>query len=189
MCATQRVFEDNDLMNKILSLLDYPMVYALYGVNKTVYTEAKQIYETKYINMKLIFTKTYASTITKYRKALSMREKFVWSSVLMHDILEYKLWPFMLENPYMAENMFFLWMDMRKYSTLYNKDFYTLVNKDYNTVRKQMAKYVHFDDTKELTMLTMRKLVSFKGIPKAYTMSKQSLVRHLKRSNEQLYIW
>jgi len=190
MCvAAQHVFDNCNIVNKILSTLDYPMVYSLYGINKTVFTEAKSIYEKKHNDMKKLFTKIYENTIYKYRKSLIMREKFIWSSVLMSDILEYKLWPFLLGNPYLASNLFFLWIDMRPYSAFYKNDFKKLFNKDYDTIRKQMGEYIHFDYTEELTMSTMRRLVSFKGIPKAYSMSKQSLVRHLRRSTNQLYYW
>ena len=185
MNPAQEVFDSAVLVHKILSELDYPEVYALYGTNRTFFSEAKPMYTEQYRTKKDRFNQIYGRAMSEYRKALNMRDKFVSSTMLMVNILEHNLWPFLLENPYMSENLFMLWMDMHPYSKRYSNP----PNINYDDIRSKMGRYIHFDSVSDFTLLTMRRLVAFKGVRGAYAMTKRQLVGHLKRKKDQLYYW
>jgi hypothetical protein len=188
MNPAQEVFDSAVLVHKILSELDYPEVYALYGTNRTFFSEAKPMYTEQYRTKKDRFNQIYGRAMSEYRKALNMRDKFVSSTMLMVNILEHNLWPFLLENPYMSENLFMLWTEMHRYSKMY-ANCSKLLDINYNDIRSNMGSYIHFDSVSDFTVLTMRRLVAFKGVRGAYAMSKSKLVGHLKRKKDQLYYW
>lgn len=185
MAAIQLVLNNCDLVDHILSVSNFtfPEMNALEGVNRAFRVVAKPRYEALYTSQKRLFDKVYRAQMGRYHKALNLYDKYISGASLMSQISHFNLWPFLVHQPDMAENLFIMWSDMHTWCTV---PFRPLL---YDIVRFDIAKYVHFESVSHLTKRTMQRLVAFKGIKGAYRMSKSALVRHLKRPKNHSYVW
>ena len=59
----------------------------------------------------------------------------------------------------------------------------------YDRARLEFSKYVLFEDVSFMTIKTMRRMVSFKGIRGAWSMPKRKLIENLKRPKTHLYYY
>ena len=186
LSSAQLVLDNTDLVRTILSKgeLTYPELQGVQPVNKAFREVAVEMHHEKYQLVKRIFNDVYGDQMSKYRKALSIPSKFRHSASLLRQISMFELWPFLVHNPDMAENLFMLWCDMHPYARYFPE-----VSEMYDASRRDLSKYVLFEDVSFMTIKTMRKLVSFKGIRGAWTMSKRKLVQHLKRPEDHVYYW
>jgi len=186
LSSAQLVLENADLVRAILSKgeLTYPELQGVQPVNKTFREVALVMHDEKYRYAKHVFNDVYGDQMSKYRKALSIPSKFRHSASLLRQISIFGLWPFLVHNPDMAENLFMLWCDMHQYARYFPE-----VSEMYDASRRDLSKYILFEDVSFMTIKTMRRLVAFKGIRGAWTMSKRKLVQHLKRPEDHVYYW
>ena len=183
----ERVFDDFDLVDKILTdgKFSYPELQALQPVNKTFNDAAKRLYDMKYRIHKDIFNDVYMTQMGKYRRSLCMRVKFRHSAALLVQINEFRLWPFLVHNPDMAEPLFLLWGEIHPWRNTIPQKISTM----YDRARLEFSKYVLFEDVSFMTIKTMRRMVSFKGIRGAWSMPKRKLIENLKRPKTHLYYY
>ena len=183
----QLVLDNSDLVYKILGdgKFTYPELQGMQPVNKTFNEVATKMYDDAYQETKRIFNDVYHTQMGKYRKALSLQSKFCISASLLVQINTFKLWPFLVHNPDMAENLFLMWGEFHKYAQYMP----FVVKASYAVARHDLSQYVLFEDVSFMTIRTMRQLVAFKGIRGAWRMPKRKLVQHLKRPKDHLYYW
>ena len=183
----QLVLDNSDLVHKILTdgKFTYPELQGMQPVNKTFREVAATMYNDTYQEVKRVFNDVYHTQMGKFRKALSLQSKFCSSASLLVQINTFKLWPFLVHQPDMAENLFLMWSEFHKYA----KHMPFVVRSSYAVARHDLAPYVLFEDVSFMTIQTMRQLVAFKGIRGAWSMPKRKLVQHLKRPKDHVYYW
>jgi hypothetical protein len=181
------VFNAFDFVDKILTdgKFSYPELQALQLVNKTFNNAAKRLYDMKYRIHKNIFYDVFKTQMEKCLNASCTRDHFRHSAALLVQINEFCLWPFLVHDPDMAEPLFLMWGDMHPFRNDMPRTSLTL----YDKARFEFSKYVLFEDVSFMTIKTMRRMVSFKGIRGAWTMSKRKLVENLKRPENHLYYY
>ena len=186
LSSAQLVLDNTDLVRFILSKgeLTCPELQGVQPVNKVFREVAMEMHDEKYRYVKSVFNDVYGGQMSKYRKALSIPSKFRHSASLLRQISMFNLWPFLVHNPDMAENLFMLWSDMHQYARCFPE-----VSEMYDASRRDISKYILFEDVSFMTINTMRRLVAFKGIRGAWRMSKRKLVQHLKRPKDHVYYW
>ena len=173
------VFENFDLMSAIMAHLTYPEVSAMREVNKDFDRVGKQIYKRGYEEARSESQRLYFKYLTG-NMGLNMCQKAIRFTAFVDEYMEKNLWPFLVHNPAFAQNIFFRAAEFHPYRSIVHR---------YDLIHDKIRPYLFIADVTDFTVLSMRQLLSYKGVKGVHRMNKSQLKRVFNSEKNKSFIW
>ena len=176
---TTMVFENDDLMNIIMQHLTYPEVSAVREVNKDFERVGKVVYNAKYRQASSESQRIYFAYLNRNR-GLDMYQRAVNFASFVDEFMEKQLWPFLVHNEAFARNIFFRAVEFHPYRKVIHR---------YDIIHNKIRPYLYIADVNNLTVVSMKRLLSYKGVNGTYRMNKRQLKRIFNSESTKSFVW
>lgn len=177
--SVNTVFENFELMSIIMNNFSYPELSAIREVNSDFNRVGKELYRQKHREARSESQRVYFKYLGR-NCGLNMYQQAVSFSSFVDEFMEKNLWPFLVHNPEFAQNIFFRASEFHPYRRVVHK---------YDMIHDKIRPYLYIADLSDITVLSMKKLLTYKGVKGAYKMNKSQLRSRLKYERDKSFVW
>ena len=173
------VFENFELMSMIMNHLTYPELSAIREVNTDFNHVGKELYRKKHREAQSESQRLYFKYLARNR-GLNMAQQAVNFTSFVDEFMEKNLWPFLVHNPEFAQNIFFRASEFHPYRSIIHR---------YDLIHNKIRPYLYIADLSDITVLNMKRLLSYKGVKRVYKLNKQQLRNRMKSERDKSFVW